>query len=215
MVHRSRSTEVRLKLNPRSRLYPLATMMLTSKTKCVFLILAVTAAIATQQTAASATATPTNYEVQTSVPSKITHHELRHLDINNRQANPPSTCPRTCVAGHSLSPRQTATEAESAAQARIIDMLQGGTTAELGQRRQRRRHAVWSMMGKWGLSCIVPVAALRGGAAGAWRVVDPERRRERQAVRNVLLYYPNLIGVFGRITEAVCTYHKSMGGSEL
>lgn len=38
------------------------------------------------------------------------------------------------------------------------------------------------------------VQALRGGAAGAWRVVDKEGRKERQAVRNVLLYYPNLIG---------------------
>lgn len=41
---------------------------------------------------------------------------------------------------------------------------------------------------------VPPEQRLRGGAAGAWRVVQTESRRERQAVRNVLLYYPNLIG---------------------
>lgn len=35
---------------------------------------------------------------------------------------------------------------------------------------------------------------VRGGSAGGWRVVDQEERRERQTVRSVLLYYPNLIG---------------------
>lgn len=43
-------------------------------------------------------------------------------------------------------------------------------------------------------AAVPPERRLRGGAAGAWRVVQTESRRERQAVRNVLLYYPNLIG---------------------
>lgn len=45
------------------------------------------------------------------------------------------------------------------------------------------------------LGALSNAQSLRGGAAGAWRVVQTEARKERQAVRNVLLYYPNLIGV--------------------
>lgn len=189
-VRRSCSSQIRLGVSTTGsyKYYKTVTTIQMSKHKCVFSIMAITVVIMIQLVIASAAATATqnSFYAQTSFSSTITNEQ-------KERTNPLYTCAAT----DELSARQTPTDPKNLAQVRVIhygDAWQGGVMTELGRRRQQRSTS--GMMGKRKLSLTAVVAAVRGGAAGAWRVVDPERRKERQAVRNVLLYYPNLIGAF-------------------
>lgn len=167
--------------------------MISRRTKtCIILhwILALAAATATVSSPTS-----TGKHCHNHISFTQTKHERPQQPDNNRRSPPPQPT-RTAA------PRTMNRKAESPVQEQWMKSNSGYLFFEGTRRRPQEVRGIMKKRKKQGhgLSCLEIV---RGGAAGAWRVVDPEGRKERQAVRNVLLYYPNLIGMLFPVTACV------------